>query len=376
MTAHASRLTALASALVVALGTACTDSSLEPGGPLPPKGIVVLNAFGQQGITLLPDSGAGSARIDFGGLFDGGGFSLARDTLLTTSSKGAGDLLYVVDVRAATLVKLQLPASSNPGGASLGAASLGGRILVALRDSGAIALVNPRAGGADVTLLRGAGRCPSDVVAHAGAIWSVDANLNCGTGYEPLGPSRLIRIVPGEARRDTISLGATVVSAASVLVVGDIAYVSAVGHVDYSAQPYRVVAGGTVTRVDLRARRVLQTFTLPGGSTGAGLRLGTDGRLYVSYYQDVVSFATRVIALDAQTLAPTGPRATGAPYLDLRRADGSPVACEAATADALGRIYCVTNGAASAATLYVFDAEGRELRSVSAGQGAVDLALR
>jgi hypothetical protein len=354
---------------------ACTDSATGPNGPASPRGVVVLNAFGQQGITLLPDSGAGSARIDFGGQYDGGGFAFARDSLLTTSSKAAGDLLYVADLRAGTATRLQLPANSNPGGATFAGSALGGGFFVALRDGAAVAHVRPRTGGADVTLLRDAGRCPYGVFTYGGALWSVDANLNCGTGYAPLGDSRLIRIVPGDARRDTLRLTG-IVNATSAVVVGDVAYVGAAGHVDYTAQPFRLVAGGNVVSVDLRTRRVLLTYAMPAGSTGASLRLGADGRLYVSYYQDLVTFASRVIALDPRTLTPTGPRAAGTPYLDLRRADGSAVACGATTANAFGHLYCVRNGAASAATLHVFGADGRELRSLPAGQGAVDLALR
>jgi hypothetical protein len=214
------------------------------------------------------------------------------------------------------------------------------------------------------------------VFAYAGAVWSVDANQNCGVGYVPLGASRLVRIVPGSAVRDTIALGAGVVGAGSAAVIGDFAYVGAGGYVDFSATPFRVVSGPTVTRVDLRARQVVQTYRLPDGSTSAGVRVGGDGRLYVSYYADVATFANRVVALDPQTLSPVGPRVSGGVHLNLVRADGTSVPCAATTADAAGRIHCVTNGTASAATLHVFDASGREIRSVPAGQGAVDLAVR
>jgi hypothetical protein len=378
MTSPRLRLSPYLAPCAVALATlvGCSDSTVGPSGPLPPRGIVVLNAYGQQGVTLLPDSGSGSSRIDFGGLFDGGGFSLERDTLVATSSKAGGDLLYVANVATGSLLKVQLPAGSNPGGTSFGSASLGGRVLVALRDSGAIAMVTPRTAGSVVTLLRGAGRCPYDAFVQGGAVWSVDANLNCGVGYTPLGASRLIRIVPGDARRDTLPLGADVVNASGAVLSGDVAYVGAQGQVDYSAQPYRLVSVGSVVRVDLRARRVTHRFAMPPGSTSAGVRLGADGRLYVAYYADLATFARRVIALDAQSLTPVGPRAPGVPHLDLRRADGTAVACGATTADARGRIHCVVNGAASAATLHVFDAAGRELRTAPAGQGAVDLALR
>jgi hypothetical protein len=44
------------------------------------RGVVVLNGFGQPGVTLLADTGTATARIDFGASFDGGGLALERDT--------------------------------------------------------------------------------------------------------------------------------------------------------------------------------------------------------------------------------------------------------------------------------------------------------
>jgi hypothetical protein len=55
---------------------------------------------------------------------------------------------------------------------------------------------------------------------------------------------------------------------------------------------------------------------------------------------------------------------------------GAEVTCGSAQADALGRVHCIVNGTGSATSLVVFDATGKEVRRVSAGQGGVDLALR
>src|SRR5688572_20307172 len=79
-------------------------------------GAVVLNGTYQVGLTLVPHIGATSTHIDFGALFDGATFTLERDTVITTSSKGAGDLLYIADLARAEFRSIQLPSGSNPAG--------------------------------------------------------------------------------------------------------------------------------------------------------------------------------------------------------------------------------------------------------------------
>lgn len=359
------------------LFAACSDST-GPRGPLPPAGIVVLNAFGQQGVTLLADSGAASTRINLPFDFDGGGFAVARDTALTTSSKGAGDKLLIVSLRGGSAVAVQLPSGSNPAGAAFSRGAAGNGFLVALRDSGAIARVSvPTTSAAPiVTLLRGAGRCPTDVFTSRDRVWSVDANLDCDRGgYTPQGASRLIRLASSSGgSADTIDLvGAE--NAGSALVIGDVAFVGAAGFTDYSSFPFRVVSSGALLKVDLLTRRVVDRRQLPSISTGGSLRRGGDGTLFVRYYGDVDTFPNRVLALDPVTLAPRGPRAAGQSYLALRKTDGSVADCGPTTSDALGRFYCVENGTTSS-TLIVFDTEGVEIRRAPAGQGAVDIALR
>src|SRR4051812_35499120 len=84
-------------AIAVALGglAACGDTMTDPAPGSGVNGVVVLNGFGQQGVTLVPDSGTATSRIDFGASYDGGGMALLRDTVISTSSKAGGDLLYV-----------------------------------------------------------------------------------------------------------------------------------------------------------------------------------------------------------------------------------------------------------------------------------------
>jgi hypothetical protein len=98
---------AAAAAAAILVLAACGDSPTGVGAAVP-RGVVVLNGFGQQGVTLVADTGTSTARIDFGASFDGGGMTLERDTVLSTSSRGGGDQLYVADLRAGSLRRVQL----------------------------------------------------------------------------------------------------------------------------------------------------------------------------------------------------------------------------------------------------------------------------
>ena len=359
---------------------ACSDSPTAPVARAP-RGIVVLNGFGAPGLTLLADTGSATASIPFGAAFDGGGMTLERDTVLATSSSLRGDQLYVASITTGTLLRVQLPVRSNPAGATftqaLGASAGTANVAVALRDSQAVALVRATGEfGSVVTTLRGVGRCPYDVGVHGGALWVVDANLNCGAGFVSQGDARLIRLsASGAGARDTVTL-AGIRNATSLTIVGDAAYVTSAGVADFSAFPITVfTTPGSITRVDLTARRVVRTVSLPTGTYGAGLRAGADGNLYVTAYTRTDFSRQDVFAFDA-VLAPVGARAAGAQSLDLRLATGGAPVCSAATADALGRVYCAANGAGSQAVVHVFERTGALLRSVPAGQGAVDLAVR
>jgi len=365
-------------AVCLASLSACGDDGVLNTTPQPPKGIVVLDGFVQPGLTLLADTGNSTSRITFGPSteFDGSGFTLERDTVLAVSSRGAGDLLYVADLRAGTMRRLQMPAVSNPSRARL-LRGTGGQTLigVALRDSNSVALVSFSGVGAPaISRLTQAGTCPTDLFQYDNATWVVDANANCRTNYAVQGDVRLIRIPSSGTSRDTITIPGMRGSGAGVVVSGDVAYVSAGGDANFSAFPYTLVTTGRLAKVDLRTRQVVAQRAMPAASYGASTSLGGDGHLYVSLYEDLNTFRSRILKVRVSDLSFVTTSAV--PWLALTDTNGADVDCGSATADATGRTHCIVNGAASATTLLVFDASGREVRRVAAGQGGVDLALR
>lgn len=376
---HSSQLCVRTVSLVFALGAlaACGEDGIGNPQPSPPQGIVVLDGFVQPGLTLLADTGSASTKVTFGPAteFDAGGFTMERDTVLAVSSRAAGDLLYIADVRAGTVRRVQMPARSNPGKARLLRGSNGATLIgVALRDSGSVALVSISGTAAPViTRITGVGLCPTDVFQFDGATWVVDANSACRSNYAVQGDARLIRIPATGTSRDTITLPGTRSSGVGALVVGDIAYVSAGGDADFGSFPYTLRTSGSITKVDLRNRRVLAQRTMPAGSYGASTKLGGDGFLYVSLYESLSQFANRTVKLRTDDLSTVG---TGSPFLSLTTAAGTNVPCSSTVADALGRVHCLVSGAASATSLVVFNPAGVEIRRVAAGQGGVDLALR
>lgn len=373
------RVSALA-ALAVPVLTACADSSTAPDTRVVRDRPVVLNGVGQTGVTVVVDTGGPGLHLSFDP-FDGATFTVERDTALSTSSSFSGDLLFVAAIGARTVQKLQLPARSNPAGAVLVPAALvpsaGSRaatvIAVALRNTGALALVTvSAAGGATVSTLPGAGLCPSDVVVAGDALYSADANQRCSTDYTVVGPARLVRVPLSGASRDTIRLGSASVGAARAFASGDIAYVATSGAADAAGMVRQPAA---VAKVDLRTRTVVQTAVLPAGIFGFSARLAEDGRIYVSAATGFDDQSLRVYAIDAGTMAFAGVRAPGQAYLALATEAGQPARCAAATADRSGTVYCVENGRLTA-TLRVFDASGRQVRSAPAGSLAFDVALR
>ena len=375
--ARAATSAALLSSFIVLAN--CGDDSVLNSAPQPPKGIVVLDGFIQPGLTLVADTGSATSRIAFapGTEFDASEFSLLRDTVLAVSSRSAGDLLYVADVKSGTMRRLQLPARSNPSRARLfngtGGQSLVG---VALRDSSSVALVAfAGAGAPTITRLANAGTSPTDVFQYDNATWVIDGNANCKTTYAVLGDVRLIRIPNTGTARDTTLLPGMRGSGASAIVAGDVAYVSAGGDANFASFPYALIASGRVTKVDLKNKRVLAQRAMPSNSYGAGVKLGADGFLYVSLYEDLDSFRDRIVKLRADDLTTVGGTGASA-WVKLTGSTGAEVYCGSAVADALGRLHCILNGAGSATSLLVFDLAGRETRRVSAGQGGVDMALR
>lgn len=354
------------------LALAC-DGTTDPEGPAPVRGFVVLNGFGQQGVTLVPDTGSSTSRIDFGASFDGGSMTVRSDTVLSTSSRSGGDQLYVASLPSGSLLRVQMPAGSNPAGAAfVGQNNVA--IAVALRDSQSVALVaSPVAASPNLTFLRNAGTCPSAVARYGNAYWVFDSNQLCRTNYAIQGPARLIRITDAGAR-DTLVLG-NGRGGGSITIVGSTAYVTTAGEVNFSTNT--LVQSGTVFRVNLDTRTIISTLPMPQGTYGAALRVGGNGRLYVTAYGNIQSYPSRVFAIDPSTMAFAGPFATGAQNLNLVKTGGATPNCGGgATADDAGRVYCVENGAGSVATMLVFDAAGQQLRTVAVGQGAVDIALR
>jgi len=381
MTAQVSRLrkrsVVFATLVVAASLSGCGNDGATAFVPQPPRGIVVLDGFIQPGLTLLADSGSSAARINFAAPteFDAGGFTLERDTVLAVSSKAAGDLLYIADLKTSSVRRVQAPARSNPGKARLFTNGAGqARVAVTLRDSASVALFSIGASGVSSTRISAVGTCPSDVFQYDNAVWVVDANSACRSDYAVQGDVRLIRVPNAGSTRDTLIVTGLRGSAADVVVTGDVAYVSAGGDANFSAFPFTLRSSGAVAKVDLKNRRVLSTRSMPTGSYGAGLKRGADGFLYVSAYENLATFADRLLKLRADDLSIVAAGTT--PWMTLTGVDGKPVTCSAGVADALGRVHCLVSGAGSTTSLVVFSALGVELRRVAAGQGGVDLALR
>ena len=357
--------------LAVLVAVACGDSTSPTRRPAVGRALV-LNSTGARGVTILADTGSATTRIAFAEPFDGAAFTVSGDSVLSASSKSGGDLLFVADTRSATAMSFQLPAGSNPAGAIFlpaGAAGANGALFaVALRDSNAIALVNPvAAAGQRVTLMRNAGLCPYDLVYARSAVYVADARQNCRTDYSVVGPVRLIRIPLNSALREITSLGPDVVGAPRVHLIGDIAYVAASG--DYFSR------SASLVRVDLRTRLVTHLYLFPANTYGSAFRIGADGVLYVTATTGFDPYAPRVYAFDASALAPRASGRMGQIFVDLRLPAGELATCDAATADAEGDIYCLTSGLVS--RVRVFDRSTRALRrEVRAGSFGADIVVR
>ena len=54
---------------------------------------------------------------------------------------------------------------------------------------------------------------------------------------------------------------------------------------------------------DLRGKRVITSKRMPANSYGAGVKLGLDGFLYISLYQDLASFTNRIIKVRTADLS-------------------------------------------------------------------------
>ena len=357
---------------VLVITIACSDGTRPVQLPQVETGAVVLNGVGQTGVTFVPDSGAPNSHIDFGAAFDGATFTVLDGVVLSTSSSLKGDQLYFADLANGTLRRVQMPAASNPAGAAFLLSSADGaqNFAVALRNSSSVARVQLRAGvPGSVTLVGNAGVCPSDVFFAGNALWSVDANVMCTSDYTVVGPGRLIRIpqLVSDLGRDTIALGSAVISPLRAYVVGNFAYVLSSG---------AFVAPAAVVKVDLTARSVVATLVFPPGAFGATMALGANGNLYVTAATGFNPYLPKVYAIDPVTLTFQGPFApTGSHRLLATSAGGEQPKCDAATADARGRVYCIDNGEVLA-VLIVFAADGTFVRSAPAGTLGFDVTVR
>ncbi len=363
-----------------ALLSACGDDGVIDPATLAPRGIVVLDGFIQPGLTLVPDSGTATQRIAFGAPneFDGGSIEVRNDTVVAASSRGAGDLLYIASLQSGTVRRVQMPPQSNPARARMLTQSGGAALIgVPLRDSASVVLASlAPAGGTTLTKINDVGTCPVDVFQFGGDTWVVDANADCANDYRPIGAMRLIRVPSGGGARQVITLPALRGSSADVIVQGNVAYISAGGDADFSSFPFALITGGAITRVDLTSGTVLGTQPMPAGTYGASMKLGADGRLYVTMFEDLSSFTDRTVAYTLPGLTPTGTRVQGADWLQLRDGNNEETSCGSAVADALGRLHCIQNRTASATFLLVFAPDGSLVREVAAGQGGVDLRFR
>lgn len=351
----------LIAATALALLAACDSAD-----PIQPRDearrVVVLNGVGQTGLTQLPHTESGSSvHIPFTS-FDGAAITVDGSRAFTTSSRASGDLLFIADLDAHAQRTIPLPPASNPAGVVRDRSFTGLKLFVALRDSAAIAEVTvPATGAATRSLMLGAGECPYDVLVQPAAVWSLDANVDCRGFYEPFGVSRLIRLDRTGPARDTVDLEGAM-GALRVFSTG-----TSTAHVFAPGNYFDVPA--TITRVDLAARTTDGQREIPG-HYGVAATLGLDGRLYV-VAAPYGGYVPAVFVVDPATMAIAGGAAQ-----PLKASDGvTPVRCDAATGDADGSIYCVSN-TNGFATLHAFALDGRERFHVQAGTAAFDIALR
>lgn len=352
-------------ALIVSL-VACDKDPVVPPSEFPLGRVVVLNGQDPAGVTVVAQERERGVHLTFDDAFDGASFALRNDTVASAASKGAGDLLYVGDLRTGIVQKIQMPAASNPAGVQFSAVGASPRVFVALRDLGEIAEVALPRGTEPIVRYRNAGVCPVDVALIAGAIWSVDANQRCASLYQTLGPSRLIR-VPARNSSDTISLGAAAIGAQRAFVRGNLVLVMTSG--DYFSTP------GALTAVAAGATQAVPaTRALPADVYAVSFRVGANDVAYVTGAPAFPPFVPRVYAINT-SMNFTGVRVAGASHLRLIKDSGLEASCHVATADAAGNVYCVENGDLLSRVL-VFNPAGDQIRSTPAGSPAYDITLR
>ena len=356
---------AVALALIVAL-SACNDPE-SPEVPPPLGDVVVLNGVGATGVTVLAEPGDIAKHLTFDP-FDGASFTMRNDTVVTTSSKGSGDLLYVGVLGSGSVQKIQLPAASNPAGVQFAppVTDSATKLYIALRDVGEVAEVVLPYPGRPIVRRTAAGNCPVDVIATPSKVWALDANQRCASDYASLGPSRMLPL-PGMGSSDTITFLSAVANAQRAFVVGNYAYIMSSG--DFATVP------GALTKVDLISRNSI-IVPLDPEFYGMSFRIGENGFAYVTATPPFgVNEPLRVYAINMETMAFGGTRVSMGKHLKLTKTNGNAASCFAATADAIGNVYCVENGDLLA-TAYVFNPAGSQIRSAAAGSPAFDITLR
>ena len=361
---------------LLALSTlaACGADPVRPSAAAPDR-VVVLNGFGQTGVTTSTSGTPTYLRFD---PFDGATMTVERDTVLSASSAFSGDLVFVADLKAGTVAKIQIPSGSNAAGLAFvpsGTPLLppGARFLTANRNTGRLGVIASSGSGFSVTTLPNAGLCPYDVLVASGVVWSVDANLECATTFASKGPVRLIRM--NSSTPETISLTSVSVGAPRAFrhpATADEALIFTAGTAEFNGT---VTAPAAVARIKLSSLTVLKTVALPAGKFGFQARLGENGLLYVTAADGFTSSTLRAYALNPTTLDFVGAREVGQSHLSLVRTAGGQTPCAAVTADRSGWIYCATNLGPNA-SLVVFDAEGREKQAFDVGNSVFDVALR
>jgi hypothetical protein len=363
-----SRLFALLTLVAVA---ACHDPNAST--PFEAGRVVVLNGTGETGVTILAKPEQIGRHLSFPD-FDGASFAIRNDTVISTSSRDKGDLLYVGILNTGKVITIQLPPGSNPAGAVFAEGPVAGlpsgpgtRLFVALRDSArAVSVFLPADGGAPVMVRHPyAGTCPYDIVVTPAKVWYLDSNQRCQSDYATLGPSRLIPPY-GLGASDTMNLLSAVVGAQRVFVVGNYAYVLSSG--DFATIP------GALTKVDLTTRNSI-VVPLPANRYGVQLRIGENGYAYVTDTPAWPDVGSRVYAIDLETMNFGGVRVEGQFHLKLTQTSGGEADCWAATADADGHVYCLHNGNVLAVVI-VFDSAGHEYHRRGAGSRGYDIALR
>ena len=360
---------------VLILLAACKDASLGPLAFTPNKGTVVLNGFGQQGVTLVPDTGAATSFVSLPVTFDGAALRIQNDTAVTTSSKGGGDLLHLIDLVSGAKKSIQMPAASNPGGAALIVGRPEASVAVALRDSQAVAFVT-NVGNATptVTLRRNIGQCPVDVAQFDTDLYVLDANQNCRTDFSTVGPSRLLRIRFASTVIDTIPLGTTVIGGTNMEAKGSSLYIGGFGQVNFGTGV--VSQAGTAVKFDLESRLVQQVVNLPPGSFGTVMAPGRDQYIYAFVYADAAFFNGRVVRMDSTALGSVGPYLNSGNFARLLAPDSSAANCTSIGVDSRGRLYCPIVQAAAASKMYVYNANYLLIRTINVGQGAVAVRAR